>query len=103
LESVGTAGGPRRFILKPGGITIGRAPDNEVVITQEFPGWDTISRKHARVYQQEGYWIVQDLNSMNGVWVNDKRTGLNLLQDGWQLRIGGVEFVFHADTGEGAQ
>ena len=103
LESVGSAGGPRRFVLKPGGVSIGRAPDNEVVITQEFPGWDTISRKHAQIYQQEGHWIVQDLGSMNGVWVNGKRTGLNLLQDGWQLRIGGVEFIFHAGAGEGAQ
>ena len=103
LESVGTAGGPRRFTLKPGGTSIGRAPDNEVVITQEFPGWDTISRNHARVYQQAGHWIIQDLGSTNGVWVNGKRTGLNLLQDGWQLRIGGVEFVFHAGAGEGAQ
>lgn len=103
LESVGTTGGPRRFALKPGGISIGRAPDNEVVITQEFPGWDTISRNHARVYQQAGHWIIQDLGSMNGVWVNGKRTGLNLLQDGWQLQIGGVEFVFHVGAGEGAQ
>ncbi|MBN1979190.1 MAG: FHA domain-containing protein [Anaerolineae bacterium] len=103
LESVGTAGGPRRFTLKPGGTSVGRASDNEVVITQEFPGWDTISRSHARVYQQAGHWIIQDLGSTNGVWVNGKRTGLNLLQDGWHLRIGGVEFVFHAGAGEGAQ
>jgi hypothetical protein len=103
LESVGAAGGPQRFTLKPGGTSIGRAPDNEVVITQEFPGWDTISRNHARVYQQAGHWIIQDLGSTNGVWVNGKRTGLNLLQDGWQLQIGGVGFVFHVGVGEGAQ
>lgn len=103
LESVGTAGAPRRFTLKPGGTSIGRAPDNEVVITQEFSDWDTISRNHARVYQQAGHWIVQDLGSTNGVRVNGKRTGLNLLQDGWQLHIGSVEFVFHVGVGEGAQ
>lgn len=103
LESVGTAGGPRRFPLKPGGVAIGRAPENEVVITRDFPGWDTISRHHARVYQREGQWIVEDLGSMNGVWVNGKRTGRNLLKDGWQLRVGGVEFVFHASAGEAAQ
>jgi hypothetical protein len=103
LESVGTAGGPRHFSLKPGGVAIGRAPDNEVLITRDFPGWDTISRHHARIYQREGQWIVEDLGSMNGVWVNGKRTGRNLLKDGWQLRIGGVEFVFHASAGEAAQ
>jgi len=101
LESLDTAGGPRRFALKPGGISIGRAPDNEVVITQDFPGWDTVSRHHARVYQWEGYWVVDDQGSMNGVWVSGRRTGHNILKDGWHLRIGGVGFVFH--TGEAAQ
>jgi pSer/pThr/pTyr-binding forkhead associated (FHA) protein len=100
---VSAAGDTRRFVLKPDGVNMGRAPDNDVVITQEFPGWDTISHKHAYVYRQAGHWIVQDLGSTNGVWVNGKRTGLNLLQDGWQLRIGGVEFVFHAGAGEGAR
>jgi hypothetical protein len=103
LESVDTAGGPRRFSLKPGGISIGRAPNNEVVITQDFAGWDTTSRHHARVYQREGWWIVDDLGSVNGVWVNGKRTGHNLLKDGWRLRIGEVEFVFHTGTGEAAR
>jgi hypothetical protein len=103
LESVGTAGGPRRFPLKPDGVTIGRAQENDLVITQDFPGWDTISRHHARIYQHAGYWAVEDLGSMNGVWVNGRRTGRNLLEDGWQLRIGGVEFVFHAGVGEAAQ
>jgi pSer/pThr/pTyr-binding forkhead associated (FHA) protein len=100
LESVGTAGDSRRFSLKPGGVSIGRAPDNEVVITQDLAGWDTVSRHHARIYQREGQWVVDDLGSVNGVWVNGRRTGHNLLRSGWQLRIGGVEFVFHVGTGE---
>jgi hypothetical protein len=100
LENVGAAGGSRRFSLKPGGVSIGRAPDNDVVITQDLAGWDTVSRQHARVYQREGQWVVDDLDSVNGVWVNGRRTGHNLLRSGWQLRIGGVEFVFHVGTGE---
>jgi len=100
LESVGTPGGLRRFDLRADGITIGRAMENDLVITQDFPAWETVSRRHARVYQQAGRWIIEDLNSMNGIYVNEKRTGRNLLRDGWQLGIGGVEFVFHAGTGE---
>jgi pSer/pThr/pTyr-binding forkhead associated (FHA) protein len=103
LESVGTAGGPRQFALKPGGVTIGRAIDNEVVIAQDFAGWDTISRRHARIYQREGQWIVDDLDSKNGVWVNGRRTGRNILQDGWELRIGEVVFIFRAGPGEASQ
>lgn len=100
LESVGTPGGPRRFDLQPGGITIGRAPENALVITQDYPGWETVSHHHARVYRQAGHWIVEDLDSTNGVYVHGKRTRRNLLRDNWRLGIGGVEFIFHAGTGE---
>jgi hypothetical protein len=100
LESVGAAEGSQRFSLKPEGVSIGRAPDNDVVITQSLAGWDTVSRHHARVYQREGQWVIDDLGSANGVWVNGRRTGHNLLRSGWRLRIGGVEFVFHVGTGE---
>jgi pSer/pThr/pTyr-binding forkhead associated (FHA) protein len=103
LESSDFPGGPRRFALKPEGLTIGRAMGNDLVITQDFPAWDTVSRHHARVYPQAGHWIVEDLNSMNGTYVNEKRTGRNLLHDDWRLSIGGVEFVFHTDTGEAQQ
>jgi hypothetical protein len=103
LESVGTPDGPRRFNLKPEGTTIGRAPDlssNDLTITQDFPRWETVSHRHARIYQRDDRWIVEDNNSMNGIYVNGRRTGRNLLRDGCQLNIGGVEFVFRADTGE---
>ncbi len=100
LKSIGTPGGPRRFDLRPEGVTIGRGSENDLVVTQDFPAWETVSRRHARIYQQAGRWIVEDLNSMNGVYVNGRRTGRNLLRDGWQLGIGGVEFVFRAGTGE---
>jgi len=103
MESVGTPGGPRRFDLKPDGVTIGRAPENDLVITQDLAGWETISHHHARIYQQEGLWIIEDLDSMNGIYVNERRTGRNLLRDGWRLGIGGVEFVFRADTGEASR
>lgn len=106
LESIRTPGGPSRFGLKPDGVTIGQSPDIpsvDLVITRDFPGWETVSRRHARIYQQAGHWIVEDLGSTNGIYVNGRRTGRNLLRDGWQLDIGGVAFVFRADTGEAKQ
>jgi hypothetical protein len=102
LESVDVAGSARRFSLRPEGISVGRAPDNDVVITPDLAGWDTVSRRHARIYRRAGQWVVDDLDSANGVWVNDSRTGHNLLRDGWRLRIGEVEFVFRVETGEAA-
>jgi pSer/pThr/pTyr-binding forkhead associated (FHA) protein len=100
LESIGVPADPRRFDLRSDGFTIGRAPDNDLVITQGFPAWDTVSRHHARVYQRADRWIVEDLHSMNGIYVEGRRTSRNLLRDGWRLGIGGVVFVFRAGTGE---
>ena len=103
VESVGIPGSPRRLHLKPDGVTIGQAPGNDLVISEDFPQWDTVSRRHARIYAKADRWIVEDLGSRNGVYVNGRRTGKNLLRDGWRLGIGGVEFVFHANTGEERQ
>jgi hypothetical protein len=100
LESTATPGGQGRLHLKPDGVTIGQTSENDLVITQDLPGWETVSRRHARIYAQSGRWIVEDLGSMNGIYVNGRRTGRNLLSDGWRLGVGGVEFVFHASTGE---
>lgn len=103
LESVRSAGSSPRLHLKPHGVTIGRAPENDLVITQDFPGWETVSQRHAWVYQWVDHWIIEDINSTNGIHVNGKRTGRNLLCDGWQLDIGGVEFVFRTNTEEAEQ
>ena len=96
------SGKARPFPLQKDAVTIGRAPDNDLVISQDLPGWETVSRHHARLYRQGERWIVEDLQSTNGVYVNGKRTGRNLLQDGWRLDIGGVTFIFHAGTGGAA-
>ena len=96
------SGKARPFPLQKDAVTIGRAPDNDLVISQDLPGWETVSRHHARLYRQGDRWIVEDLQSTNGVYVNGKRTGRNLLQDGWRLDIGGVTFIFHAGTGGAA-
>ncbi len=102
LES-NTTSGPRRFELNPEGITIGRAEENNLVITQDFPGWETVSRRHARIYERGGRWIIEDAGSMNGVYVNGSRTGHNLLREGWRIGVGGVEFIFHTGTGEASR
>ena len=99
LVSVDAEGKAQTFVLAPEGVAIGRAEDNALVIGATFPGWETVSRHHARIFRQGEDWIVTDLNSHNGIYVNDQRTGRNLLRDGWKLRIGGVTFTFRAGKG----
>ncbi len=87
--------------LPPEGLRIGRASDNDLVITERFEGWRTVSRHHARIYRKGRLWVLEDQNSRNGVYINGQRTGLNLLQDGWQLSLGKVHFTFHSGNAGG--
>jgi pSer/pThr/pTyr-binding forkhead associated (FHA) protein len=84
----------RNFPLAIDDIRIGRSSDNTIIITTDIEGADTVSRHHARLYRLEK-WILEDLGSQNGVYVNGLRTGRNYLRDGWEIGIGGVIFIFH--------
>ena len=57
-------------------------------------GAETVSRYHARLYRLER-WILEDLDSSNGIYINGQRTGRNYLRNGWEIGIGGVIFIFH--------
>lgn len=48
-------------------ITVGKAPDNDYVADNPY-----VSRHHARLSRgNDGFWILEDLNSSNGTYVND--------------------------------
>ena len=71
--------------------SIGRVKDNEVSI--QTP---SISRKHAVIaLTAEGY-VITDLDSGNGTFVNDERVQMSKLQDGDRIRLGDRAFVFRA-------
>ena len=65
-------------------ITIGRAPDATVVLDDDF-----VSTHHARLMPRGSHWIVEDLGSTNGTWIDRERvTAPTVLQPGMPLRIG---------------
>ncbi|RMF46724.1 MAG: FHA domain-containing protein, partial [Bacteroidetes bacterium] len=66
-------------------ITIGRAPDNTLVISDP-----TVSSRHARLYLQGMQWYVQDLGSTNGTFVNDARVTQHPVQIGDKIRVGAI-------------
>ena len=62
---------------------IGRSAKNDLFLDQE-----SISRQHARItFDGSRHWV-QDLNSTNGTYVNDKLVQETELSDGDQVRIG---------------
>jgi len=54
-----------------------------------------VSRRHCRFVYGNGNWVVMDLNSLNGVFVNDEPVAQATLKQGDRVRIGG--FVFAVD------
>ena len=52
-----------------------------------------VSRRHCRLFFQEGGWQILDLNSLNGVLVNDEPVLQAPLEQDDRLRIGGFHFV----------
>ena len=69
--------------------SIGRTPDNDLQIDAKH-----ISRHHAVILAGPAHTIIEDLNSTNGVLVNGKRIGRQLLKDGDQVTIGRAEYRF---------
>ena len=63
--------------------TIGRAPDNDVVL--DHP---TVSNHHARLSWKSGALFVEDLSSVNGTYVDGERVQVAKTRPGAELRIG---------------
>ena len=71
------------------GLTIGRLPDNSVIIDNP-----AVSGHHARLFSESGAVILEDLNSTNGTFVNGKPTTRQVLRTGDVLLIGKHQLVF---------
>jgi pSer/pThr/pTyr-binding forkhead associated (FHA) protein len=65
-------------------VTIGRAADATIVLTDDYA-----STRHARLFPQNGEWIVEDLGSTNGTYLDrQKVTQPMLVPVGVPIRIG---------------
>jgi hypothetical protein len=83
----------RRLIVPPGGGTIGRSRDCDVVL--EDAG---ASRRHAEIRPRADGWELQDLDSTNGVRVNGRAIrGAQPLHPGDRVEIGSTEIVFELE------
>jgi len=72
-------------------MTIGRAPDNGVVVRD-----GRASRHHARIDARRGTLILTDLGSTNGSFVNDRRVESVALGAGDRIRIGTTSILIEA-------
>lgn len=83
-----------QFPLRAGRTVVGRREDCDVVIADP-----AVSRRHLQIEWTEGGVELQDLNSTNGTFVNDRRVTAHRLSPGDRIRIGAT--VLEYREGEG--
>jgi general secretion pathway protein A len=71
---------------------IGRSNANDLVIIDK-----EVSRRHALIDCIGGIYVVEDLNSKNGILVNQKRRARALLRSGDIISFGQVDVVFYLE------
>ena len=73
----------KEILLDPKGITLGRGSDCDVVLDDA-----AVSRHHARISQDSfGRWIVEDLDSQNGVLIDGQRVRAQALVPSQKISI----------------
>jgi transcriptional regulator with GAF, ATPase, and Fis domain len=78
-----------------GQIRIGAMDDNDVVIRD-----DTVSRYHCRIVQEDTGYVLYDLSSTNGTFVNKVRIREAFLKPGCTVQLGQSEMKFYAGEEE---
>lgn len=70
-------------------VTIGAADDNDLVLRDE-----TVSRYHCRIFREGNAYLIKDLDSTNGTFVNRVRVREAWLKPGCSLSLGTSELRF---------
>ena len=80
----------QRLAVKTPIANVGRADYNDVVVPDP-----SVSTSHAKLQRREGVWVLVDLDSTNGTFVDGERVkGEAPLAPGAMVRLGDVQLVF---------
>jgi pSer/pThr/pTyr-binding forkhead associated (FHA) protein len=80
-----------RFLLDTDHTTAGRHPDSDIFLDDV-----TVSRRHAAFRRTPDGFIVSDVGSLNGTYVNRDRIDEVLLSNGDEVQIGKFRLVYFA-------
>ena len=78
-----------RFLLDSDLTLVGRHPDSDIFLDDV-----TVSRRHAEFYRQGGRFVVRDVGSLNGTYVNRERIEETDLHEGDEVQVGKFRLVF---------
>jgi len=79
-----------RFLLDDDRTTAGRRPDSDIFLDDV-----TVSRKHAEFVRSGNGFLVRDVGSLNGTYVNRDRIDEAQLRAGDEVQIGKFRLVYH--------
>jgi phosphoserine phosphatase RsbU/P len=81
---------PFRQPLNGGNVSIGRASECTIPVRDRY-----LSRKHAEIIAVGSNWVLKDLGSANGTYLNGSRVEKDVrLSSGDRIRLGDTELVF---------
>src|SRR3954453_10149940 len=84
-------GRAREHLFDKATITIGAMEDNDLVVSD-----DTVSRYHCRIVQEDSSYVLIDLGSTNGTFINRVRIKEAYLKPVCTIGLGNTEVKFHA-------
>jgi len=87
-----------RILLDAETTSLGRHPQSDIFLDDV-----TVSRKHAEVVRSGGDYLVRDLRSLNGTYVNRERVEEAVLAHGDELQVGRFKLYFFSIAGEGGE
>jgi hypothetical protein len=85
-------GSGKKLPLVPITMTLGREHDNNIELKDE-----EVARYHARISFQAGEYILADLESSSGTWVNDEKITEVALRHGDKVKVGSTEMIVDFD------
>jgi hypothetical protein len=87
--------GERTITLRETAINLGRRLDNHIIIDDP-----RVSRNHAQLRLRFGHYVVYNLGSTGGTFVNGQRIEECVLRPGDVISLGGVPIIYGEDRGE---
>lgn len=82
-----------RVVTQKKRISIGRTADNDIVLDNK-----AVSRKHALIEFDQDSALIIDNESLNGVFVNNRKVSEEVLKDNDQITIGKFDLIYHRDA-----
>jgi CHAT domain-containing protein/lipopolysaccharide biosynthesis regulator YciM len=81
---------PQEIAIVRDNLLIGSHSNCDIVLRHS-----SVAPQHARLQWRKQGYVLSDLRSPTGTYVNGRRITENLLKEGWVVRLGEVEFTFY--------